>query len=271
MLAPPVMPAAVSVALATIVEGAPQRGTVLGASGPAVWVDIGGTVLVATAPGAVRLPNGVAAASSEAAAAFASIAPDDPATAGGGALLFETVRLRAARWFDPRPALPRCSAGYVAGRLALLAGEVEPRADHGLAAAIARHDDGAAFEAASRSIGSGDGLTPAGDDLVAGTVAAALLVARSSGAGGIAAAVGRLEGPLMDHAAGATTSFSAALLRHAFRGEVAEPAAALLAALCGRGDPVAAARVLQAVGHSSGPALAAGVVAGAGAVVERSA
>ncbi|MCJ7726135.1 MAG: DUF2877 domain-containing protein, partial [Acidimicrobiia bacterium] len=119
-------------------------------------------------------------------------------------------------------------------------------------------------------IGSGDGLTPAGDDLLSGTVAGALLIGRSIGADAMVEMVGRLEAPLMAHAAGATTSLSASLLGHAFRGEVAAPAAALMRALTGRGDTVVAAAALDAVGHSSGPALAAGVLAGARAAIERS-
>ena len=75
--------------------------------------------------------------------------------------------------------------------------------------------------------------------------------------------VARLRDPFLEHAAGATTSFSASLLGHAFRGEVAEPAAALLRPLTGRGDAREAAENLNRVGHSSGPALAAGVLAGA--------
>jgi hypothetical protein len=159
--------------------------------------------------------------------------------------------------------------GRLRGRIAELAAEVPGEEDHGLAGSLARGDATAATEAARRWIGLGDGLTPRGDDLVAGTLAAFLLVGRALGDGTVPALVGGVAGPLLDHAATATTAFSAALLANAVRGEVAAPAGDLLRVLTGEGSVGPVAAGLLAVGHSSGRALAAGILAGARAAMER--
>ena len=57
-----------------------------------------------------------------------------------------------------------------------------------------------------------------------------------------------------------TTALSAALLWHAARGECVDEVAAVAAALSGRLDVDAALRRLLDVGHTSGAALAAGLV-----------
>src|SRR6185295_423560 len=89
--------------------------------------------------------------------------------------------------------------------------------------------------------GRGPGLTPAGDDLLAGYAAGlALFADRETEAHAIA-----------ERAAARTTLLSATLLRHAARGELPEPAHALLE----DGDPLP----LLAFGHTSGKALLLGL------------
>jgi Protein of unknown function (DUF2877) len=100
-------------------------------------------------------------------------------------------------------------------------------------------------------LGRGPGLTPAGDDLLAGLLLGAL--AFGGPAGSVRAAVAAL-GPAQ------TTALSAALLRHAARGECIGEAAALAAALAGGGPVESAVSRLLGVGHSSGAALALGLV-----------
>jgi hypothetical protein len=56
---------------------------------------------------------------------------------------------------------------------------------------------------------------------------------------------------------------ASSLLTHALSGEVAAPIADLLRAICGRGEVPRALERLCSVGHSSGPAYAAGVFTGA--------
>lgn len=73
--------------------------------------------------------------------------------------------------------------------------------------------------------------------------------------------------PLAELAEARTTAFSAALIQYALRGQVAAPAGSLLRAFAGRGDVAPSHRVLMRVGHSSGPALAAGLVLGAQSLI----
>jgi hypothetical protein len=82
--------------------------------------------------------------------------------------------------------------------------------------------------------GWGEGLTPAGDDLLAGYVAGLVLLHGDQ----------RRAARLVKAAIPRTTALSATLLRHAAVGEVPEPVHALLE----HGDP----RPLLGFGHSSG-------------------
>ncbi|MFD3559475.1 DUF2877 domain-containing protein [Streptomyces sp. NPDC058686] len=118
----------------------------------------------------------------------------------------------------------------------------------------ALHSDGTdeIRRAAHALVGLGPGLTPSGDDILCG----ALLASRAWG--------GPLA-PLSEAVADAsrrTPLLSAALLRHAVRGECVPQAHAFLRALCGDGLPLEpAVRELLAVGHHSGGDLARGVLA----------
>jgi uncharacterized protein DUF2877 len=103
-------------------------------------------------------------------------------------------------------------------------------------------------------LGRGPGLTPQGDDVLAGYLAGAA-------AYGIPADDVRA---LVDgEAASRTTTLSAALLRHAAVGEAIPQVSGLLDALAGSRPLDPALAELFAVGHTSGAALASGVVAAA--------
>jgi hypothetical protein len=111
--------------------------------------------------------------------------------------------------------------------------------------------------AVARLLGRGSGLTPTGDDVLAGALVT------------LAAFAPRAAAPLaiaVTEAAGAaTTAVSAALLRHAARGECIPQLAGLLAAVAGGRDAGGLARAagaLLAVGHCSGAGLVHGVILG---------
>jgi hypothetical protein len=269
-MTPTALPAVASLALATLIDTKPGPAIVLGVSDPAVWMAKADGVLVVSTTDAVRLPNSVVVAPAASDRPFVEVRPGEEAIVGGGAVGFQSLTVRVVRWWDPVPALQHSRPGEVAAVVGTLDGAVPGIPDQGLETSLAVGDEEAVLGAALRLIGFGNGLTPMGDDLLAGAVAGMLLIGRSLGDEGCAASMQRIEGPVIEHAALATTTFSAALLGHAFRGEVATPAAGLLAALAGRGDAVAAAKELLEVGHSSGPALAAGILAGARAAIERS-
>jgi hypothetical protein len=125
-----------------------------------------------------------------------------------------------------------------------------------LAASAGDHD--ASLAAAADLLGRGPGLTPSGDDVLAGFLVGAV-------AFGVEAAA--LRHAISALAPARTTALSAALLWHAARGECIDELAAVAAVLTGQpaelGGREQAGRAvsrLLSVGHSSGAALATGLV-----------
>jgi Protein of unknown function (DUF2877) len=161
------------------------------------------------------------------------------------------------RWFDPRVRVARVERRELAhfGRVVrsrgtvdgLLPGDAVDR----LAGGLGRGD---ARGAVTSLLGRGSGLTPAGDDLLAGALAS-LRALDSPAADDLGTAV-RALAPL------STTRLSAALLEAADVGAVVPEAAGVLRALAGAGDVETAARRLVDVGHTSGWHLAAGLLVG---------
>jgi Protein of unknown function (DUF2877) len=117
-----------------------------------------------------------------------------------------------------------------------------------LVRAVETRDPSLAAAVGARLIGRGGGLTPEGDDLVAGVAA---VVASSPWPGADA----WLEALVGRDLRARTTALSATLLELAVRGMGPEPLQALFA-----GDAGALAR-LQALGHSTGRAYARGAAA----------
>jgi hypothetical protein len=155
----------------------------------------------------------------------------------------DVVRARVRTWsFPPAVSLLEVAAAVDRARAALSPAGVDPGDLSDLAAA------------ARRLSGVGPGLTPAGDDVLAGLLLALALT------GGDAGSAWRTIAPAL----AATTPIARAYLRAAARGECAEPLARVLDASL-RGDGDTAARLAPAVaewGASTGPALLAGFAAG---------
>jgi len=202
-----------------LLHGPRQAGRHLGAG----YVQFGDYVLALTRPGGPRMPNGIEC--------DVRLPPRD-----------------AGAWIGEG----RLGAGIGEGRLQARIGE--GRLEIGGQVVLpgplweARPTPRVALAACPRFVpdplrlaGAGEGLTPAGDDLLAGYAAGLVLWhGREEEARAIA-----------DAAAPRTTLLSATLLRHAARGELPEPAHTLLET----GD----AAPLRAFGHSSGRALMAGL------------
>jgi hypothetical protein len=173
--------------------------------------------------------------------------PGAPAAVAGGRLLVGDleVDVRAARR-APAPRVLALRAGWRRALAAALARLPPPsRALAPGLRALARGDLDAGTAALA---GLGEGLTPAGDDVLAGFAAWRWTRGR----------------PVRVDASGCAP-LGRDYLRCAERGELAAPAAAVLAAICA-GDARAAARRaggLRAWGASSGAALAWGMSAGA--------
>jgi hypothetical protein len=164
----------------------------------------------------------------------------DTGTVGGGELTLGGITYRPARWW--RPARPR-----VTGRLPV---PHPPPLDPGTSAAVTRFTRALATGAplagpVAALLGRGPGLTPLGDDVLAGALVA--LAATGAPAGPTLAA------EVLRVAFRRTAFVSAALLWHAARGECVPELAALLTGMPG------AAEALLRVGHTSGVGLAHGV------------
>jgi hypothetical protein len=243
-------PLAASAAVAALVTGPRRPVEVVAATPQAIYLATGDPKLPAlclATPDAVRVPC----------ALVTPVLPGDAAdgTVGLGALVLGSFTGRVARWW--RPPRPR---GLTAARLRAVAVQLASRVPvkPDPAAEAAREDlirglttGGPLTGPVHRLLGRGPGLTPLGDDVLAG----ALVTLGALGDPGFA----RL-GAVVDALAPARTTFvSAALLRHAARGECVPE----LAAVLDGGSPDALLRV----GHTSGAGLALGVLAIAEAVL----
>ena len=244
------LPAAAPLPARSLLTGPPRSGRVVGVHPSCVYVvsDPGPhpvVVAVETADG-VGLPCALRLGLDRAAAPFAAVRAGDPATVGDGVVVTGPVEVRVVRWWVPpvvRPGTDLGGAARAAARSALerLLRDVRPPVDPDLEP--------------RDLLGRGPGLTPAGDDVLAGW----LLAVHHD------AALRALPAAAVPAARGATTALSAALLHEAAAGRGVPAAVALADALAGHGDvgdvERALARLLR-VGHTSGAALAWGLLRG---------
>ncbi|MEN8039898.1 MAG: DUF2877 domain-containing protein [Actinomycetota bacterium] len=254
------MPGVASAALRSELSDSHASATVVGSASHAVWLllDGGGVVVVSTRD-ATRLPNSVEVAADAEANVFGSIEHGSPATVGIGQVMLDGLTIDAVRWWDPRPALPTLDRARIAESIVDLPSTVDGMP---LDAIPATDSPAGLVAAASMLIGRGEGLTPEGDDYLAGVLSALRLFGEAVGDRRLMQTLDATSLEISSLARQRTTTFSAALIDHALKGNVALPAAAFLRAVAGRGDIRASHRDLLAVGHSSGPALAAGIVLG---------
>jgi Protein of unknown function (DUF2877) len=248
--------AAASVMVRDLLAGPPRPATVLDAGPAATYLDVAGRLVAVVAAAAVQVPCAVVLAGD-------AVPPGgDGLAVGRRAVLRDGSPVVAVRrWFDPRVEVDRFDPPLVAVATDLVRARrrrddlVDDDAADRLPAAL----EGDVDATVAALVGRGTGLTPAGDDLVAGALAALRAVGSP--------AAGPLGGAVRSRAPGATTRLSAALLLDADHGAVIPEAAALLRALGGTGDLARAVDRLVAVGGTSGWHLAAGVVAGAAVAV----
>lgn len=255
-----VLPGAASTVVAALVGGPRLTGEVVAATRTltAVLVDhgTGPVLLCVTGPAAVRLPCAVVTPWP-----VSGLRPGQRAVVGDGELRIgdsgaDGVVVTAARWWRVRPA----TIGDVALARSRTAGLADGAGlDGAIVAAAGRlglgllcGDDDELADAVDGLLGLGPGLTPAGDDVLAGALVVAAALGRAAR---LASAVGAAV-PFAR-----TTAVSAGLLPHAAHGLAVPQLAAYLAALgAARGDVDAAEQRLLAVGHTSGAALRLGAV-----------
>jgi hypothetical protein len=187
------------------------------------------------------------------------LTPGVQACVGGGALTIggATVTLRRVR---ERRMAPLSGGPCSPGEAAVAGAAAAARSALGAIPSLLRPGiDSVAIGSPGVAVdllaGLGEGLTPAGDDVLAGYAACR-------------AAAGEWDPSLSALAAGRSSPLGLAYLRCAERGELPDAGAWLIAAI--RGGSVAGARAavdgLRAWGASSGHALGWGVVAAAGAL-----
>jgi len=192
-----------------------RRGRVVGAGRQAAYVDADGFIVVVSVEPPV-LPNGVQVRR------LPSVGDEFVVPAG--------------EVWDPT--------------LRIVAADLVADGPEDLVEAVAARDPSLAAVVGARLIGRGGGLTPEGDDLVAGVAA---VVASLDWPGALREAwLGALVGSDLRRR---TTALSATLLELAVLGMGPEPLQALVG-----GDPRALAR-LEALGHSTGRAYARGAAA----------
>ncbi len=161
------------------------------------YLQFGGYVVALTPPDDPRMPNGIESP--------VQMEPGDGARIGGGALFVNGVAILPGSGWNPRPCpqtLLHAVPSFVPDPIALA--------------------------------GRGEGLTPAGDDLLIGYTAGLVLFQHAR----------RLAVAVAAAAGSRTTALSRTLLVHAAQGELPEPAHAFL----GTGDPAPLLRF----GHTSG-------------------
>ncbi|MGY1836820.1 DUF2877 domain-containing protein [Blastococcus sp. SYSU DS0510] len=271
---PSAVPAAASTAVADVLRGPVRPARVLLSVPAAVYVYVGGErgageVVGVLTSDAARLPLGCVLFRPSNGRPLVGVSTGAPAEVGGGRIVVGDLAVSASAWWDPRPRLP-------GGRPALLPegvrqlrnalyGEGVPHSAFtlpglptgpggplaALRGAVRRADLEAALRTATRLIGLGPGLTPAGDDVVAGTIAGLVLLGHPSAQ--------RFAAGVVSLAGGRTTELSRALLRHAAAGQVSGEYAAVLRGLVGERPLAPAIARLLSTGATSGRAMALGL------------
>jgi hypothetical protein len=182
---------------------------------------------------------------------------------GRGLVSANATAYRVSRWWRPprvRPVVadPRRLGAALTALTELVADPLDAAGRAAAGPLVQALATGAPVRSAvARLLGRGPGLTPTGDDVLA-----AALVTLTAFAPRAAAS---LAVPVTQAAPAATTAVSAALLRHAARGECIPQLADLVDAIVdGRdaGGLARAAGALLVVGHCSGAGMVHGVILG---------
>ncbi|MEO6826349.1 MAG: DUF2877 domain-containing protein [Microbacteriaceae bacterium] len=253
-----VLPAAGTRSVRALIGGEPGSGRLLGLFRTAAYLQIRGDEVVAVLTrDAVRLPCGLVLAQNSRDGPLDQLV--GPILVGDGQVSIGSLTVRLVRTREAMVATGlsprRESVAALWARLETYSfSEHDPQIVH----ALGDYEDSAAVAQpiVDALVGAGSGLTPSGDDILAGFLVAARAVGLPCPA---------LADTALLRATRNTTTLSAALLRYAGRGETIPQIARLLHSLSSASEPSEAAlealtRVL-AIGHTSGTAMATGVLA----------
>jgi hypothetical protein len=251
--APSRIPAAAPAWVRSLVAGPDRPVRVVHRGSDAVYLDVGGSCVGVLSTSATAVP---CAARTALPALPAEVQAAEQAWVGEGRVLLGGSEVVLARTVDA--AVPRLRPAEIRDIGARFDRALDGRADHvraelpeeALVALEAGHAD-----TVPALLGRGSGLTPVGDDVLAGWVATAVAGSPDAEETAVSAAVGQ-------QAAAMTTLLSATLLDCARRGEVIPQFRTLLLTLAapGRSDVDDALDTLLQVGHTSGAGLALGTL-----------
>jgi hypothetical protein len=270
--------AAVSIRCAALLDGAVQELDVLAVMPAAVYLTTRAPraeVIALLTSDAVVHPASLVLAAPSVSKPFAGLDRATTVSVGAGRLRIARHEVRVGRWYDPVPRLRATPGSALAGPATVLraaggcsGGEQQRRRLDDLVRALDVGATADAIVAVDALLGSGPGLTPTGDDQLAGLLATLHLLRGGAVAGPTEAAV---RTHVQDRARARTTLLSAALLEHALDGAVAAPVARLLRAITdvgARGDATAstsldgAVAAVLAIGATSGRDLLDGITVG---------
>ncbi|MBN1092557.1 DUF2877 domain-containing protein [Blastococcus sp. TML/M2B] len=265
------VPAAASTGVTALLRGPVRRARIVASTPTGVYLHVpgerDGDVVAVLTSDAARLPLGCVLFRPSTGRPLVS--PTAAAEVGGGRIVVGDLAVSAAAWWDPRPRLPSARPALLPEGVrqlrTTLYGEGVPHSAFALPGlptgpggplaalrgAVRRADLDAALRTATRLIGVGPGLTPAGDDVMAGTIAGLVLLGHP--------AAPRFAAGVTALAACRTTELSRALLRHAAAGRVSGEYAAVLHALVGEGSLAAAVDALLSSGPTGNRATALGL------------
>ncbi|WP_240506237.1 DUF2877 domain-containing protein [Thermoactinospora rubra] len=225
------------------------------------------SVLAVVTGGGTRLPNAVLLA-----VPLPSLSVGEEAVVGDGGIELGPLSLRVRRWWDP--AAPPGPVDPV--RLAHAAALLRPDGTQGLAGngAVDLLADSCAggwllgaLSAAEQLVGLGPGLTPSGDDVLAGLLVTLRHLGRGAGAERALWLADWLAATVTYDARTRTTPISATLLHCAAQGAACPEVLGVLRGLAGRTPLAPALARLRRLGHTSGADLAQGVAIGVDAVL----
>ncbi|MCO6005789.1 DUF2877 domain-containing protein [Actinoallomurus purpureus] len=277
------LPGAASLGVRAVLGGPRRAARVVAVFPSTAYLRVGGPaepiIVALVAKDAVRPPNAVVLAVSARQEPFRGVCEGDVAFVGDGGVDVATrLRVRIRRWWDPTPVLGPLSLARLAhgaGALGELAG---PWGLSGhpvpgvLADSCAAGDLAHAVDAAERIVGLGPGLTPSGDDALAGLLLALRLLGGAVPGGGRAVWLADWIGAAVTaYACERTTALAATLLQCAARGQASVEAAAVLRGIAGQEPLEPAAHRLIDIGHTSGADVAWGLLTGCRAALALSA
>lgn len=274
--APTYVSGAASMAVRPALESPRRPARVLAAFPLAVYLEVRSETephVIAVVTGeAARLPNAVVLAGG-----LDGVTAGDDAWVGDGTVEIGGMSVCVRRWWDPAPPLGCAGPAQLSPALGVLgairtASPRQPGLDPEGAPALLERGclagslvDG--ITAAERLIGLGPGLTPSGDDMLAGLLVALRHLGTAAGVPRAVWLADWLAAAVTYDARTRTTPISATLLHCAARGEASPEVTGVLRAVAGRQPLEPAVHRLLRLGHTSGADLAWGVQIGLAAVL----